>query len=161
MKHSAWNPTRRNRNIGTEKSGFSQNNKLVVPDRWVDKKERTSLYSDGHWIDRVKRGYHIYTTPEAVRNTQLFRTLPHEIGHAVDYLTNALTPSAEASTESESEYIRDAFDAKSSLDKEEYANRYAREFYQKNLDTGFLPFPRILKNEILEDMEVDPQWFSY
>ncbi len=36
MKNNAWNPTRRNRNIGTEKSGYSQNNKFVVPERWQD-----------------------------------------------------------------------------------------------------------------------------
>jgi len=36
MKHKAWNPTKRNRNIGTKKSGYSQNNKFVVPERWCD-----------------------------------------------------------------------------------------------------------------------------
>ena len=38
MKNSGWNPARRNRNIGTEKSGHSRNNKFVVPDRWSDYK---------------------------------------------------------------------------------------------------------------------------
>jgi len=276
MKHSAWNPTRRNRNIGTEKSGFSQNNKLVVPERWVDfkvfwerltspvvcsieikghsitmlieppksgsvhsatpqdivkvlelvpqehleeieiivlrqpkkkeeilrpvwgrfvyyadlgkysgpgvyleavevgevikwgnkltpfrKKELKLLHSDGHSIERVKRGYNIHTTPETVRNTQLFRTLPHEIGHAVDYLKNSLNPSINAPTELESEYISNAYNSKPSLDKEEYANRYAREFYQKNLEKGYLPFAKIFEKEILENMGVDPQWFNY
>lgn len=36
MKNSAWNLTRRNRNIGTSNSGHSQKNKFVVPDRWSD-----------------------------------------------------------------------------------------------------------------------------
>lgn len=36
MKHRGWNPTRRNRNIGTSKSGYSQNNKLVIPEPWHD-----------------------------------------------------------------------------------------------------------------------------
>ena len=31
-----WNPSRRNRNIGTAKSGHGQNNRLVIPARWSD-----------------------------------------------------------------------------------------------------------------------------
>ncbi|SMF68718.1 hypothetical protein SAMN02745866_04338 [Alteromonadaceae bacterium Bs31] len=276
MKHSAWNPTRRNRNIGTEKSGFSQNNKLVVPERWVDfkvfwerlknpiacplevrghsitmlieppkagsvhastpqdivrvlelakqehleeieiivlrqpkkkeeilkpvwgrfvyyadlgkysgpgiyleavetgkvlkwgnkltpfeKKELESLHSDGHRIERVKRGYDIYTTPETIRNTQLFRTLPHELGHAVDYLTNSLNPSIDASTESDSEYINNTYNSKPALDKEEFANRYAREFYQNNQASGLLPFDRIFEKQKLENMGLNSEWFNY
>ena len=276
MKHSAWNPTKRNRNIGTKKSGYSQNNKLVVPERWVDfkvfwerltdpvicpleikghnitmlieppkagwvhastpqdivrvlelvmqehleeieiivlrqpkkkeeilkpawgrfvyyadlgkysgpgiyleaveigkvikwsnkltpfeKKELESLNSDGHRIERVKRGYDIYTTPETIRNTQLFRTLPHEIGHAVDHLTNSLNPSIAAPTESDSEYISNVYNSKPSIDKEEYANRYAKEFYQKCLNQGSLPFEKIFDKEKLVKMGLNPEWFNY
>lgn len=274
MKHSAWNPTRRNRNIGTEKSGHSRDNKFVVPERWIDckvfwerlfepviipirindhkitmlieptrkgyvhastphdivrilelvtqehlkeieilvlrqpkkteeileltwgrfvyyadlgkysgpgiyleavevgnimkwgkrltpfdKKELRSLESDGHRIARVKRGYNIHTTPETVRNTQLFRTLPHEIGHAVDYLYHSLNPSNQADSAAESEYIDDVFRSKSALDKEEYANRYAREFYSRNLEKGYIPFERIYEEDTLEKMGVNPEWF--
>lgn len=31
MKSSTWNPTKRNRNIGTSKQGHGQNNKLLIP----------------------------------------------------------------------------------------------------------------------------------
>ena len=276
MKHRAWNPTRRNRNIGTEKSGLSQNNKLVVPERWVDfkvfwerlsnpivcpievqghrinlfveaprvgsvhastpqdiikvleqvtqehlkqvevvvlrqpkkkeeilkpvwgrfvyyadlgkysgpgvyleaveigkvlkwgnnltpfeNKELELLRADGHRIEKVKRGYDIYTTPETVRNTQLFRTLPHEIGHAVDYLTNSLNPSISASTESDSEYISNAYNSKPKKDKEEYANRYAREFYQKCVEQKKLPFGRIYEKEELAKLGLAPEWFCF
>lgn len=276
MKHSAWNPTRRNRNIGTEKSAHSQNNKLVVPERWLDfkifwerlvdpiivpveikahkitmfiepvrkgcvhactphdiikvlelipqehleeievivlrqpkkkeeilkpvwgrfvyyadlgkysgpgvyieaaevgkvikwgnkltpfdKKELDSLKSHGHHIEKVKRGYDIHTTPKTVRNTQLFRTLPHEIGHAIDYLYHSLDPSIEASSEAESEYITDAFNSKPTLDKEEYANRYAREFYSKNVADGNFPFERIYDEVSLVELGVNPKWFNY
>lgn len=33
-----WNPTRRNRNIGTSKAGHGENNKMVIPDRFMDYK---------------------------------------------------------------------------------------------------------------------------
>jgi hypothetical protein len=32
-----WNPTRRNRNIGTAKQGHGQNNRLVIPSSWRDR----------------------------------------------------------------------------------------------------------------------------
>ncbi len=272
MKHKAWNPTRRNRNIGTVKSGHSQNNRLVVPDRWsgfkvfwehivspvacpvvvkghrltilveppaigsihsatpqdiikilglvtqehleeIDvvvlrqpkrkeeilrpvwgrfvyyadlgkysgagvyleaiplnavikwnnkltpfyKKELQALDSDGHEIECVKRGYKIKTTPNSVRRTQLFRTLPHEIGHAVDYLEHSINPSVEAATEDESDLIRRTFNSKPTLDKEEYANRYAKDFYDRNSD--MLPFERVFDKLELEKMGLNPDWF--
>ena len=274
MKHSAWNPTKRNRNIGTTKSGYSQNNKFVVPNRWSDykvfwerlvspvacpvsikghkltilveppalgsvhsstpqdiikvlglvtqehleeidvivlrqpkrkeeilrpvwgrfvyyadlgkysgpgvyleatqkntvikwgkkltpfyEKELRALEADGHNIKRVKRGYDIKTTPESVRSTQLFRTLPHEIGHAVDYLENSVNPSVNASTEAESEFIRKTFKSKPTLDKEEYANRYAKEFYDRN--SGVLQFERIFDKHELKKMDLNTNWFDY
>ena len=79
-------------------------------------KELRALEADGHNIERVKRGYDINTSPESVRSTQLFRTLPHEIGHAVDYLENSVNPSVNASTEAESEFIRKTFKSKPMLD---------------------------------------------
>ncbi len=275
MKHSAWNPTRRNRKIGTEDSGYSKDNKLVIPDRWsedkifwerlsnpvkiplkvknhkitmfveptkhgyihastpndilkilelipkehlqeieivvlrqpkekeeilkpvwgrfvyyadlgkytgagvyleamkvgteftwgekltpFDAKELKALEKDGHKVEKIKRGYLVRTTPETVRNTQLFRTLPHEIGHAVDYLVNSIIPSIEATNEIESERITNAFFSKPSLDKEEFANRYSREFYSKNLKKQILPFPRIIDEEFLNNLDLDLKWFG-
>lgn len=276
MKHSAWNPTRRNKNIGTKKSGYSQNNKFGVPERWSDyrvfwerlvepvifpieikgheitflvepvkkgyvhactpadiikvielieqehleeielvvlrqpkkkeeilkpvwgrfiyyadigkysgpgvyleavemgkilkwsnkldpyeKKELLSLEKDGHKIEMVKRGYNIHTTPQSVRCTQLFRTLPHEIGHAVDYLYNSLNPSVSAESEPESDYITEAYNSKPTLDKEEYAHRYAREFYEKHNADGIRPFEHMYDETLLKELELDEKWFQY
>lgn len=274
MNNNTRKPTRRNRNIGTAKSGYSQNNKLVVPERWADtkifwerltdpvicpfsvyghemtmlveppragsvhastpqdifrvlrlipdehlqeiklivlrqpkrkeeilkpvwgrfayyadlgkysgpgiylesvqvgatinwgaklspfnQKELDALRNDGHRVEKVKRGYDVHTSPNTVRNTQLFRTLPHEIGHSVDYLTNSLNPQSEAENEADQDYIDKAYWAKPSLDKEEFANRYAREFYEKQLEAGSLPFPRLFNEQVLKDMGLNPDWF--
>jgi hypothetical protein len=274
MKHSGWNPTKRNRNIGTEKSGYSKNNKFVVPEKWRDfkvfwerltnpiiipiiinnhqitmlveptnvgyihastphdiiqvlelipqehlieieivvlrqpkkkeeilrpvwgrfiyyadlgkysgagvyleaveaskvikwtdklspfeTKELKALENDGHRIEKVKRGYDIHTTPESVRKTQLFRTLPHEIGHAVDYLYNSVKPSAKANSDTELDYITNTFYSKTSLDKEEFANRYAREFYLKYSATGQLPFEQLFNKEALTKLGLNLNWF--
>jgi len=126
-----------------------------------DKKELLALESDGHKIKQVKRGYEIHTTPHTVRNTQLFRTLPHEIGHAIDYLKNSIDPAVEAESEEESDYISRVFDAKPSLDKEEYANRYAKEFYSKWSVEKKLPFNKIYDEEHLKSIGLNPKWFDY
>lgn len=277
MKHNGWDPTKRNKNIGTKKSGRSQNNELVVPGRshdrlaywehlidpvecpleikghqitllveptkkgyvhactpndivrvleliekehleaielvifrqptkkqeilqpvwgrfisdadinnkysgaivvieaaviglilrWTNRldsygrKELLSLERDGHQIRQVKRGYDVISTPQSVRNTQLFRTLPHEIGHAVDHLKNCLNPSREASTNAESAYIRSLYHSKPSLDKEEYAHRYAREFYEYFSAQGLLPFKGLYNEEHLNALELDKKWFKF
>lgn len=275
MKNNTWKPTRRNRNFGTSKSGYSANNELTIPEKWVDckifwerlanpvccpieigdhkitllvepprkgslhastphdlikvlglipmehlkeieivvfrqptrkeemlnpvwgrfayyadlgrfsgsgiylesvsnntvikwgnritpmqKKELDLLEADGHDIQKVKRGYEIHTSPRSVRTTQLFRTVPHEIGHSVDFLKNSLNPSIDAPTEAESDYIDAAFNSKPSRDKEEYANAYAREFYQRYSESGELPFEQILLKDDLLEMGLKPAWFS-
>lgn len=124
------------------------------------RRELETLQSEGHEITKVRRGYDIHTSPHAVRNTQLFRTLPHEIGHAVDYLNNSLMPSIEAPTETESDYIDAAFRSKPSLDKEEFANRYAREFYERHSSSGHIPFDPIVVDEELLKMNLNPSWFK-
>ncbi|MGQ0843497.1 MAG: ImmA/IrrE family metallo-endopeptidase [Sporichthyaceae bacterium] len=36
MSRGGWNPSRRNRNIGTAKSGHGRDNRLTIPERWSD-----------------------------------------------------------------------------------------------------------------------------
>ncbi len=36
MKRSGWGARRRNRNIGTSKSGHGQDNRLTIPESWAD-----------------------------------------------------------------------------------------------------------------------------
>ena len=278
MRNSGWNPSRRNKNIGTKKSGYSQNNHLNIPERrkdyrsfyddlvspviiplkikghelkifvepvrqgyihsctpqdieevlklipikhlknieiyvlrqpkvkdekisavwgrfsyssdldnsysngiyieaapinmelkWNKKlsvfsmKELNLLKKDGHKIETTKRHHIIKTTPKTVRNTQLFRTLPHEIGHSVDYDRNFSTPYFEAYDRydnfDEADYIENIFNSKTALDKEEAANRYAREFYEKYSRSGELPFEQLYNEKLLIEKELDPTWF--
>jgi hypothetical protein len=51
-------------------------------------RELDCLREDGHSIEDDGRKYRISTSVESVRSTQLMRTLPHEIGHWVDYRTS-------------------------------------------------------------------------
>ncbi len=49
-------------------------------------RELERLREDGHRITTDRRRHAIASTLDSVRSTQLFRTLPHEIGHYVDFL---------------------------------------------------------------------------
>ena len=208
MNRPGYNPTRRNRNIGTENAGYGQNNRLVIPAAWADdrryyeklvnpievavkvrsvslqilveppligfahactiddiehllqlvpvahfqafrlivlrqpkRKERNlsptwgrwvywsnigvhsgsaiyleaqdlsrpirwstsltpdyareldRLHEDGHMVSSGKRSHLITCTLDSTRRTQLYRTLPHEIGHYVHYLQTVEEPS--------------------------------------------------------------------
>lgn len=57
-----------------------------------DKKELDRLRKDGHPIVEGKRFYTAVYEVENVRNTQLYRTFPHEFGHYVHYLNVVVKP---------------------------------------------------------------------
>ncbi|MBN2693275.1 hypothetical protein JXR93_01310 [bacterium] len=57
------------------------------------KKEFNRLISDGHQIEDNGRLYLIKTSKESIRNTQLYRTIIHEIGHWVHWKKEVLEPS--------------------------------------------------------------------
>lgn len=272
MQRPGYNPTRRNRNIGTEDAGFGKNNKLVIPWAWADDRifverlvdpvvveiqvhslkkpviveptlkdhfhactvediqrvlklmpvehlnnitayvlrqpkrkesilspvwgrlyyaadvcgfsgptvfieaqavdrpfkwskslspeyvlELERLRDDGHVIETDKRRHIIRWTPESIRSTQLFRTLPHEVGHYVDYLTKVTKPSGEDidlwST------LNDRYHARPSMEKEAFAHRYADDFRREHLASGSLPFERILDEKKMRTVGLNVDWF--
>ena len=252
MKNNGWNPTRRNRKIGTEDQGFGQDNRFCIPQRWSDdrvfweklnnpvkidlkvraneflvfveptKKDYTHsctiddlekilnlipdryindidmfifrqpkrkeeiviscwgrigywanigeksgvavfleaqninqplkwkksltpshvrelerLREDGLEIEVTKREYIIKQTLDSVRNTQLFRTLLHEIGH-----NNDPKPVERASQE-----------------KEDYAHKFAEKMRSKLISEGSIPFPKIFNKESILACGMNPEWF--
>lgn len=72
--------------------------------------ELNVLRAEGHEITETRKHFEIRSTLEAVRQTQLFGTLPHEIGHHVH-----------ASRDPN-------FDRLPAREKEAFAEKYAREF---------------------------------
>ncbi|HEY9829136.1 MAG TPA: hypothetical protein V6D26_01065 [Stenomitos sp.] len=270
-----WNPSRRNRNIGTSKQGHGKNNRLVIPERWSDSrifwerlhnpiavtrnigthsitfliepthagfvhactvddithllekipsahlqeidlivlrqpkrkenllspvwgrlaywadmgrysgsavyleaqclskvwrwnrsltpsntKELERLRQDGHTITEEKHHYLISSTLESIRVTQLYRTLPHEIGHNVDYITSVIEPSVKTSDEAETEWLRQRYKSKTLEDKEAFAHRYAEEFHTKLLLEGYIPFLRLIDETKMAAEGLNLSWFK-
>lgn len=104
--------------------------KSLGPDQ-VEEIDR--LRADGHEITATRRHHEIRMSSESVRATQLYRTLPHEIGHYVDFMRDP-----------------DAFDTKPSADKERFAHAYARDMRARLEAAGVIPFPRIVDAASME-----------
>jgi hypothetical protein len=103
--------------------------KSLTPDR---QQELKNLREDGHEIITTRHDHKINVSLESIRATQLYRTLLHEIGHSVD---NDRDPNA--------------FDRKSSLEKETFAHQYAEKMSERLIRFGIIPFARILDMETI------------
>jgi hypothetical protein len=92
---------------------------LRKPIRWAKPlsahwlKQLEHLRSQGHVIRETQRFFEIFSTLEAVRETQLFQTLPHEVGHHVHSLSD------------------ENFFNRTKREKEDFAEKYARDFMEK------------------------------
>ena len=93
-----------------------------------DYKELQRLVEDGHPIVDTGRFYEAPYEIANVRNTQLYRTLLHEIGHYVHYLNVVVRPAAKASdVEAEHERRWKIYDSIPTSEHENYAHRYAEQ----------------------------------
>jgi hypothetical protein len=266
MKRSGWNPTRRNRNIGTVKSGHGQANSLVIPESWRhnrkyyeklrspvtveiggltilvepclpgfvhavtvddivrvvgllpaddlaglrmivlrqptrkqrivskvwgrllyyaefdstpgpaivleaqrpdacfvwrrslttdDAEELERLRADGHAIS-AGRGWNIQPSLEAIRATQLFRTLPHELGHHVEYQRELELSARDTDDDGRIE----RYFSKPVREREDFAHRYAREAMERLSREGHAPFPRLVDEAAMARWKLDPKWFG-
>lgn len=110
----------------------------------ADSAEIERLAVDGHQIRYTRSRIQVQSSLQATRATQLYRTLPHEIGHLVDYTTKV--PSADESsgiTIDEQIDLSEKYWQRPSQEREAFAHRYADEFRSRMFCSGELPFSRI------------------
>lgn len=103
--------------------------------------ELDRLRLDGHQIERTKRNYVISSSVQSVRATQLYRTLPHEIGHWLDWLEKVVRPFYR--DEDDYSTLADRYDARPKDEKEFFAHRYADKLRETLERNGAIPFSRI------------------
>ncbi|MBS1502513.1 MAG: hypothetical protein JST32_10655 [Bacteroidetes bacterium] len=114
-------------------------NKSQSPD---DQKEFERLKKDGHKFIDGKKEFIAAFELENVRNTQLYRTLPHEFGHYVQYLR-----AVEMQEEMDSDKQNKLFDEYLTIpksEKERYANTYADNLLEVLEREKIIPFSPIL-----------------
>jgi hypothetical protein len=95
-------------------------------------RELDRLREDGHSIEDDGRKFRISMSVESVRNTQLMRTFPHEIGHWVDFLQKVERPS-NAEVE-DREVLSDRYFQRPTVEREKFAHRYADDFRKANAE---------------------------
>lgn len=88
-------------------------------------KELERLRNDGFELIETKRSFEIDLKLENVRNTQLYRTLLHEIVHFVQYCED-----------------EEKFDHLPSAEKEVFAHNFADKLKLEFEQKGLIPFPR-------------------
>lgn len=105
-------------------------------------KELERLKDDGHQIEITKREYKINYSPKSIRATQLYRTLPHEIGHYKHYLelVGELEDSPDSETYEEYEERENKYHNLNTDIKEKYAHNYADKFRKQMIKVGIIPF---------------------
>jgi hypothetical protein len=112
------------------------------------------LRRDGHVITRIGRRFAIQCSVDTVRNTQLYRTMLHEIGHWVDWLQKVqrAVPPPEIRDDDYfwRERLQHEYDHRPSQERETFANRYADRMWTLLSDSGVIPFARKLDFEGLD-----------
>jgi hypothetical protein len=111
--------------------------------------ELEALKADGHSVITGPKNIEIICTPTAIRNTQLFRTLPHEIGHKVDYRQKV------ENAEGDWEELRSLYFARPQREREQFADRYAATVMAPYRANDIIPFPP------LPNWEPKPDWFYF
>lgn len=118
----------------------------LQPYRWSRRlnperaRELARLREDGHEVRNTRRGFEFHPTTASMRNTVLFRTLLHEIGHHVDYNNRT----------DESYYQRPT------SEREDFAHRFATEA-QARLQR----FAPIVDRQMMESDGLKAEWFEW
>ena len=105
-------------------------------------KELKRLKEDGHIFQEDKRNYIAKFDLNAIRNTQLYRTLIHEFGHYVHYLEFVERPSFEEEEFSEWEKRNNRYFQLPSSEKEKYAHNYANKLQKELTENAVIPFDK-------------------
>jgi len=105
-----------------------------------DSEELERLRTDGHNVTRAGKRYTISSSVAAVRATQLYRTLLHEIGHWVDWLAKVEEPFARGE---KFETLSNSYFARPKSEREAFAHRYADSLRAMLEVRAVIPFPQI------------------
>lgn len=107
---------------------------------WTSEMER--LRKDGHHFEQTQRDYIMQVSPETARNTVLYRTVLHELGHWVDYVQKVRDSDSEEKEEEYEEWKEryDLYWSRPSREHEDFAHRYAEEVGAKLREQGIIPF---------------------
>ncbi len=125
-----------------------------------DAAELERLREAGHRVETTRRAHLIHSDVNSVRATQLYHTVPHEIGHWVDYLHSVMEP-ADRNEDQGDDFLGlwNRYWSRPAKEREAFAHRYADETWTKLNRAGLVPFERRLDLESLRRDGLRPEDF--
>jgi hypothetical protein len=121
----------------------------------TDSLEVERLKADGHSVEGTGKRLIFRSTLQAIRVTQLYRSLLHEIGHWVDWLEKVVRP---ANLHSDlRDALEDRYFARSKQEREMFAHRYADSLRKSLVAEGHIPFPTIVSRNSETRSQIIPE----
>jgi hypothetical protein len=127
--------------------------KRLRPD---DEAELERFRACGFEVEPHARGWRVRASSAAIRQSQLYRTLPHELGHLADMA--ACRRSLDWNGDEDRFWER--YFARSEQEREAAAHRYADEFRRDARARGLIPFASTFDAAALRADRLDPAWFA-
>lgn len=103
-----------------------------------DRAEYERLVADGHPFVETKRHFEAKLTEQGVRNTILYRTLLHELGHLAHYYHDVYY--SRTALDADHDVARELYFSKPSSEREVFAHAFAQEIGQTLRHAGEMPF---------------------
>jgi hypothetical protein len=119
--------------------------------------ELDRLRADGHRVTTTRHEHIIQSDLAASRATQLYRTLPHEIGHWVDYRQKVVLAADPSQSFDE---LWERYFRRPVAEREAFAHRYADELGARLRARGALPFERLFDPEGMRRDGLQPRDFT-
>ena len=119
--------------------------------------ELERIRSDGHTVIRSANRYQLESRTRADRQTQLYRTVLHEVGHWVDYDTWLTRNASDPELWNDDE--RDSYFSRPAREREGFAHRYADELGERLRNQCRIPFEPQGRSADLIAEGLDPCWF--
>lgn len=103
-----------------------------------DRAEYERLIGDGHSFVETKRHFEAHLAEDSIRNTKLYRTLLHELGHLADYHQKVL--SEETALDPDQDVAGDLYFLRPTSEREVFAHRFAEDLGRSLRADGKIPF---------------------
>ena len=103
-----------------------------------DRAEYERLIGDGHSFVETKRHFEAHLAEEGIRNTKLYRTLLHELGHLADYHQKVL--SEETALDPDQDVAGYLYFSSPTSEREVFAHRFAENLSRSLRAVGKIPF---------------------
>lgn len=103
-----------------------------------DRAEYQHLVQDGHQFVECGRYFEAVRWEDSIRNTKLYRTLLHELGHLIDYRQNVLN--SQTALDADPIVAAELYFSKPISEREAFAHTFSESLSRSLRAAGEIPF---------------------